>query len=179
MWSLGVILVNLTCGRNPWKQASECDDTYRAFLQDPGFLKTILPITDELNDILKKIFERDPARRITIRQLRQELSSCPRLTKDSIDVAPASPPGSVFGYDSDDSNECFSPLSSTPSPPASSCYSPPDSRSSSPIGISSQEHRFLEPSIIGHAPDSVYTRTMYTPNTQCLLTPPASPQCLR
>ena len=36
VWSLGVILVNLTCGRNPWKQASFDDSTYRAFTRSPS-----------------------------------------------------------------------------------------------------------------------------------------------
>lgn len=31
VWSLGVILVNLTCGRNPWKRASMEDSTFQAY----------------------------------------------------------------------------------------------------------------------------------------------------
>lgn len=129
VWSLGVILVNLTCGRNPWKQASDRDATYRAFLEDPDFLKTILPITDELNDILKKVFERDPARRITIPQLALELSSCSKLTQDATPMEPLSPdgedfhgPGSPVADDSDSDSE------------SSGSYSPPEpsSRTGSP-----------------------------------------------
>lgn len=37
VWSLGVILVNLTCGRNPWKQASFQDSTYRAYTTSQDF----------------------------------------------------------------------------------------------------------------------------------------------
>src|ERR1700744_4982054 len=71
VWSLGVILVNLTCGRNPWKRACSDDSTYSAYLKDRSFLKTILPITDELNHILSMIFDPDPSTRITLPVLRQ------------------------------------------------------------------------------------------------------------
>ncbi|KAG9253441.1 kinase-like domain-containing protein [Emericellopsis atlantica] len=87
VWSLGVILVNLTCGRNPWKQASFQDSTYRAYARSQEFLKTILPITDELNDILACIFNPSPAHRITLPELRERIMACHRLT-----VGPQMPP---------------------------------------------------------------------------------------
>jgi serine/threonine protein kinase len=66
VWSLGVILVNLTCGRNPWKRASVEDSTYKAYRKDPNFLKTILPVTDECDAILRRIFDLNPSTRITL-----------------------------------------------------------------------------------------------------------------
>lgn len=72
--------MNLTCGRNPWKRASIEDNTFRAYLNDPDFLRTILPISAELNAILKRIFEYDPAKRITIPELRRLILECPRFT---------------------------------------------------------------------------------------------------
>src|ERR1700744_5091856 len=80
VWSLGVILVNLTCGRNPWKKASPEDSTFRAFLKDPKFLSSILQISPELNLILRRIFECDPHKRITLPELRDMILNCPRLT---------------------------------------------------------------------------------------------------
>jgi serine/threonine protein kinase len=80
VWSLGVILVNLTCGRNPWKRAEPRDDTYSAYLRDPHFLKSILPLSDELDDILRRIFEPNPHKRITLEELRDEIIRCPRFT---------------------------------------------------------------------------------------------------
>ncbi|PNS19342.1 hypothetical protein CAC42_2519 [Sphaceloma murrayae] len=91
VWSLGVILVNLTCGRNPWKRASREDSTFRAYMKDRNFLKTILPLSDELDSILRKVFEPDARRRCSIVQLHQMILNCPRFTKTSI-VAPPSPP---------------------------------------------------------------------------------------
>lgn len=92
IWSLGVILVNLTCGRNPWKEACASDSTYRAYLRDPSFLKTILPITDDLNNILRKIFDPNPNTRITLPQLIQEIGACRQFT---LAAQPASSPAPV------------------------------------------------------------------------------------
>jgi serine/threonine protein kinase len=95
VWSLGVILVNLTCGRNPWKQASDEDHTFRAFAKSPGFLKTILPITDELNDILGRIFVRRPEERITLPELRNRILACSAFTQPQAAAMPLyTPPGS-------------------------------------------------------------------------------------
>lgn len=92
VWSLGVILVNLTCGRNPWKQASFQDSTYRAYSGSKDFLKTILPLSDELNEILGRIFEPNPEQRITLNELRTRIMACSRFTMPA--VSPPTPPAS-------------------------------------------------------------------------------------
>ena len=71
IWSLGIILLNLATGRNPWKSATPDDPTFRAYLRDPlGFLPTVLPISHELNDLLVRMLEVDWRDRINIRELR-------------------------------------------------------------------------------------------------------------
>jgi serine/threonine protein kinase len=80
VWSLGVVLVNLTCGRNPWKRASIDDATFRAYLKDRHFLSSILPLSQELDSILRRIFECDPLKRISIQELRELIINCPRFT---------------------------------------------------------------------------------------------------
>jgi len=80
VWSLGVILVNLTCGRNPWKRASQSDSTFRAYLKDSSFLRSILPLSPELDSVLRRVFEINPAKRISISELRYRILSCHRLT---------------------------------------------------------------------------------------------------
>ncbi|KAB5539508.1 kinase-like domain-containing protein [Coniochaeta sp. 2T2.1] len=94
VWSLGVILVNLTCGRNPWKQASFEDHTFRAFSRSSDFLKTILPISDELNDILGRIFVRNPDERITLPELKARISACSRFTEQPAAMPLPTPPAS-------------------------------------------------------------------------------------
>jgi serine/threonine protein kinase len=142
VWSLGVILVNLTCGRNPWKQASFEDSTYRAYTRSPGFLKTILPLSDQLNDILGRIFTRNPDQRITLHELRDQILACTRFTEPpaaSLPSPPASPEASVYvseesaiddEYDYDDAP--MSPASSdSMSDGESTCSSDDGSLSSS------------------------------------------------
>lgn len=94
VWSLGVILVNLTCGRNPWKQASVEDSTYRAFSRNPDFLKTILPLTDDLNDILGRIFSQNPDQRITLAELRDRILACSGFTVPAVPTDVQTPPQS-------------------------------------------------------------------------------------
>lgn len=75
------MLVNLTCGRNPWKRASATtDETFRAFVKNPDFLASILPLTPEMNYIIRRIFQLDPLNRISLPELRHLVSQCPRFT---------------------------------------------------------------------------------------------------
>lgn len=126
MWSLGVILVNLTCGRNPWKRASAEDSTFRAYLKDSKFLKSILPLSSELDAILRRIFEYDPQKRITIPELRGMILRCPRFTNRPA-ILPPSPrcsvdydKESIFGGIIHPYQQTSSPpiYASPPSPPA-------------------------------------------------------------
>ncbi|KAL9620182.1 MAG: hypothetical protein Q9160_005297 [Pyrenula sp. 1 TL-2023] len=113
VWSLGVILVNLTCGRNPWKRASPDDSTFREFLKDPNFLRTILPISAELDSILRRIFECDPQKRISLLEVRNLIVACPQLTT-SYTALPPSPPASPCDYA--DTLDCAN-YALPPSPP--------------------------------------------------------------
>lgn len=80
IWSLGVILVNLTCGRNPWRQACPNDETFRAFVGNPDFLRTILPISRATNHILKGLFALDPAHRTPLSELRRQVMAVETFT---------------------------------------------------------------------------------------------------
>ncbi len=86
--------MNLTCGRNPWKQASYEDSTYRAYTKSQDFLKTILPVSDELNDVLARIFTRNPDERITIPELRARILACSRFTEQPAAAPLSTPPAS-------------------------------------------------------------------------------------
>lgn len=116
VWSLGVILVNLTCGRNPWKKASPDDSTFRAFLKDPNFLVSILPLAPELNRILRRVFECDPQKRISLAQLKELILACPRFTISSYHELPPTTPTQVYEYV--DAMDCAN-MALPPSPPTS------------------------------------------------------------
>ncbi|KAF7351204.1 Serine/threonine protein kinase [Mycena sanguinolenta] len=83
VWSLGIILLNLTTGRNPWKAATLSDSTFRAYLHDPSeFLTTVLPISAELNAVLVRMLELDWRRRMTISELRIALERVTNFYSD-------------------------------------------------------------------------------------------------
>lgn len=46
-------------------------------MKDPNFLRTILPISMELDAILRRVFEYNPAKRATIPELRELILRCP------------------------------------------------------------------------------------------------------
>jgi serine/threonine protein kinase len=53
-------------------------------MADRYFLKSILPLSDELNDILRMIFEVDPCRRIKLDELRHRIINCQQFTKPQL-----------------------------------------------------------------------------------------------
>jgi serine/threonine protein kinase len=73
VWSMGVILVNMISGRNPWRYATIDDSCFQAYLLDNNFLFKVLPISTEANAIIKRIFTIDPLCRITLHQLKEEI----------------------------------------------------------------------------------------------------------
>ncbi|KAF5311096.1 hypothetical protein D9619_008165 [Psilocybe cf. subviscida] len=74
IWSLGIILLNLATGRNPWKSATPSDPTFQAYLRDPeGFLPTVLPISSEVNDILVRMLDVDWRDRANLREVRHAI----------------------------------------------------------------------------------------------------------
>ena len=89
LWSLGVILVNLTCGRNPWRQACPSDETFRAYVHNPDFLRTILPISHATNKILKGLFSLEARDRTSLRNLRRQVLAVETftMTEDELRMA--------------------------------------------------------------------------------------------
>ncbi|KAI0795440.1 kinase-like domain-containing protein [Abortiporus biennis] len=73
IWSLGVILVNLIAGRNPWRYATTNDEHFLSFMTDPQYLLHLLPISRAANDILRSIFAFSPPARISIPELREAI----------------------------------------------------------------------------------------------------------
>ncbi|VDB96562.1 unnamed protein product [Peniophora sp. CBMAI 1063] len=70
----GIILLNLVTGRNPWKSASASDPTFQAYLQDPvGFLPSVLPISDEVNEIMLQTLDINWRSHITLNELREAI----------------------------------------------------------------------------------------------------------
>jgi hypothetical protein len=75
-----VILINLVFGRNPWKQACPRDETFSAFVLNNDFLQTILPMSDELNEIIKSVFCLNPRKRISLTEFARRVQGCSSFT---------------------------------------------------------------------------------------------------
>ncbi|CAO3599334.1 unnamed protein product [Absidia cylindrospora] len=142
MWSLGIILINLITGRNPWHRASIHDPAFRMYMMDPSLLITMLPsISAPLHAILKQLLSIDPLQRMSLDQLEQAILQCPTFlpptTTQHVALLPSPPttpnrPCFVFAGknddhdmllesdldDDDDDHLLFSPLE-TPGPPSS------------------------------------------------------------
>ncbi|KAJ1651591.1 Serine/threonine protein kinase [Dispira simplex] len=88
VWSLGVILVNLASGRNPWNQAIMSDPIFRAFVNNPDFLSSALPITPQFNRIIKLVFCLDPTERCTLDELRRLVKGCRYFMRPPGSTAP-------------------------------------------------------------------------------------------
>lgn len=71
VWALGVILVNMVSGRNPWERATLDDPCFIQFIENPDFLFEVLPISEGANDILRQAFVLNPLSRISISALRR------------------------------------------------------------------------------------------------------------
>ncbi|KAH7910281.1 serine/threonine protein kinase, negative regulator of sexual conjugation and meiosis [Hygrophoropsis aurantiaca] len=85
IWSLAIILLNLTTGRNPWKSASPSDPTFQAYLQDPAnFLPTVLPISAEVNEVLCRMLEVDWRHRITLAEVRAAIQEVDHFYADGV-----------------------------------------------------------------------------------------------
>ncbi|CAN6670400.1 serine/threonine-protein kinase Vhs1p [Trichomonascus vanleenenianus] len=83
VWALGVILLNLVCGRNPWKRASFAEDkSYAMFCMDSSrtFLENIMPISPQLAEILSRVFSPDPSDRPSVKQFAHQVFACSSLS---------------------------------------------------------------------------------------------------
>ncbi|KAI8078879.1 kinase-like domain-containing protein [Halteromyces radiatus] len=81
IWSLGIILINLTTGRNPWHRASFHDPAFRMYMDDPSILMTMLPtISVPLHRILKRVLSIHPQDRMTLDELEHAILHCPFFT---------------------------------------------------------------------------------------------------
>ncbi|KAH8828998.1 kinase-like domain-containing protein [Flagelloscypha sp. PMI_526] len=76
VWSLGVILINLITGRNPFRSSSLSDPTFQCYVQNPaGFLPTVLPLSRQVNRLLVRMLALDWRQRPSIVEVRTLLES--------------------------------------------------------------------------------------------------------
>ncbi|KAH9934067.1 kinase-like domain-containing protein, partial [Epithele typhae] len=79
IWALGIILINMISGRNPWTRPKGSDPLFAAFLDDPQYLYDSLPISRHVAHTLRRTLAIDPRRRIRLADLRREIADAPTL----------------------------------------------------------------------------------------------------
>ncbi|XP_006463232.1 hypothetical protein AGABI2DRAFT_120057 [Agaricus bisporus var. bisporus H97] len=119
IWSLGIILLNLATGRNPWKSATADDPTFQAYLRGPNtFLPSVLPISSEVNKILVGMLDIDYRRRTPLRDVRRAIRDVTSFYSEGVIFEGSMarcPWESGMDIDSDSSEES-DPLPRSPSP---------------------------------------------------------------
>jgi len=71
-WAMGIILINLLFGRNPWFSASLDDECFMTFIKDDSdFLRKKFGFSVEFNELVKKIFAFYPCDRCTLEEMVQ------------------------------------------------------------------------------------------------------------
>ncbi|KAJ1724539.1 Serine/threonine protein kinase [Coemansia erecta] len=81
VWALGVILINLATGRNPWNRAHTSDPLFRRYLTDKTFLCRAIRATPQFEHIVHRVLDTSPSTRCTLQELRQLVQCCPRFVE--------------------------------------------------------------------------------------------------
>jgi len=75
VWALGVILINMIFGQNPWSSADMENPTFNMFIRkDPDVLQRKLGLSDEFNRVVKRMFSKNVFDRYSLDELRQEVN---------------------------------------------------------------------------------------------------------
>ncbi|ORY20117.1 Pkinase-domain-containing protein [Neocallimastix californiae] len=75
IWALGVILINMIFGQNPWSSADMENPTFNMFIRkDPNVLQRKLGLSDEFNRVVKRMFAKNVYDRYSLEELRQEIN---------------------------------------------------------------------------------------------------------
>lgn len=91
VWSLGPILSYMISGRHPWRVAATTDESFKAFLRNPNYLRTILPLSEKANLLLRHIFTRKEKNRISLEYLRQMVEEIDSFFMSPTEIRQATP----------------------------------------------------------------------------------------
>ncbi|KAJ2490810.1 Serine/threonine protein kinase [Coemansia sp. RSA 2050] len=76
VWSLGIILINLVSGCNPWTRAHISDPLFRNYLINKTLMFRAINASPELRHILTRVFDVNPTTRCTLAELRVLIANC-------------------------------------------------------------------------------------------------------
>ncbi|OMH81082.1 Negative regulator of sexual conjugation and meiosis [Zancudomyces culisetae] len=76
VWALGVILINLATGRNPWNRAHISDPLFYRYLKNTSFLCQAINATPAFAKIICSALNVDPSLRCTLDELKDMVENC-------------------------------------------------------------------------------------------------------
>ena len=83
VWSLGILLINMVCIRNPWLKAHQTEDrTFYHYVKDARVLQKILPLSDDLYQLLADVLQINPYQRMALGDVMAEVRTLRSFTKD-------------------------------------------------------------------------------------------------
>lgn len=87
IWSLGILLLALLFGRNPWQEATLMDPSFAEFTSSPDCLKYDLfpSLSNQVLSLLKQVLCVDPVKRLEISQLKQQFQLVTKLYQEDYD----------------------------------------------------------------------------------------------
>ncbi|TFK23820.1 kinase-like protein, partial [Coprinopsis marcescibilis] len=76
VWSLGIILLNMVTGRNPWESATADDPIFQAYGRSPfNFFPSVLPISTAFNKLMIQVLDPNWKTRLSLHHFRQKIES--------------------------------------------------------------------------------------------------------
>ncbi|KAI8908346.1 kinase-like domain-containing protein [Gorgonomyces haynaldii] len=100
VWSLGIILINLLTGKNPWVEPSRKDKHFKAHMgreMERDSFQLQFGFTDDLCHLLRRVFDLDPFKRPSALELAYLVEEIPYLLCTSV---PSSPVPKLVPHDS-------------------------------------------------------------------------------
>ncbi|TPX36678.1 hypothetical protein SmJEL517_g01194 [Synchytrium microbalum] len=86
VWSMGVILINLLFGKNPWHEASAADQIFGLYIgRHPDVLRDQFGLSREFDALLHRVFTLDIRKRISLRELRRAVAELNCFTSEEAD----------------------------------------------------------------------------------------------
>ncbi|KAJ2744524.1 Serine/threonine protein kinase [Coemansia sp. BCRC 34301] len=76
VWALGIIMINLASGRNPWTRAHITDPLFQRYLVDKTILCRAISASPEFEHVICRTLDVNPATRCTLTELRQLIEAC-------------------------------------------------------------------------------------------------------
>ena len=96
VWSLGIILINLLTGKNPWVEPRSTDINYSLYLSEQQALSTLknqFKLSHELATVLSRVFSPDRSRRLSLQAFAESVMHLPYLRAPTMPLP--SPPISI------------------------------------------------------------------------------------